>query len=234
MNVRSLHTTFNLPLRPHEVPRWRGAFIEMAGRQYDHFHNHLTSDKYYYRYPLVHYRTAGRQAAILVFNQAIEGFQDILSSADWQLRWNGREHPLTITDLKLEEHRLKMSDKMMPYHIRHWLALKQDNYALWQKCNNMTERSELLERILVGHLLGFSSQMGWQLPERLEVNLQLIHRIRQVPYRGVQVLVFDVSFEANVDLPARIGLGKGLTQGFGLLKYGQGKIDQLFKRHKNS
>ncbi len=230
MTIRTLHTTFNLPIHARQVPQWRGAFIEMAGRQYDLFHNHLTSNKYYYRYPLVHYRTYKKQAAILVFNQAIEGFQDILSSTDWQLRWRNHPHPLTITDLKLEEHRLKMTDKMMPYHLKSWLALKQDNYVLWQKCKNMSERSELLERVLVGHLLGFSSQMGWQLPERLEVNLQLLHRIRQTQYRSAQVLIFDVSFEANIDLPYGIGLGKGLTQGYGILGFGQLPIDSLFKK----
>lgn len=232
MTIRTLHTTFNLPIHPREIRNWRGAFIEMAGRQYDLFHNHLTSDKYYYRYPLVHYRTSKKQAAILVFNQAIEGFQEILSSTDWQLRWKGNPHPLTITDLKLEEHKLKMTDQMMPYHLKNWLALKQDNYAIWQKCKNMSERSELLERVLVGHLLGFSSQMGWQLPERLEVNLQLIHRIQQTEYRSAQVLVFDISFEANIDLPHRIGLGKGLTQGYGILGFGQQPMDFLFSRSK--
>jgi hypothetical protein len=198
----------------------------MAGRQYDLFHNHLTSDQYYYRYPLVHYRTNGDYASILVFNRAIEGFQEILSSTDWHLNWKNKAHSLTITQLKMEEHELKITPKMMPYHLKSWLALKQDNYAIWQKCNNMVERSELLERVLVGHLLGFSTQMGWQLPERLELNLQLIHHMVQTQYRGTEVLAFDVSFEANVDLPPQIGLGKGLTQGYGVLGYGRGPIER--------
>ncbi len=228
MQVKTLHTAFNLPIRPNEIHRWRGAFVEMAGRQYDLFHNHLTKDQYYYRYPLVHYRREKNCASILVFNQAIEGFQEILSNSDWQLRWKGQSHPLTITQLKMEEHELKMSSKMLPYHIKSWLALKQENYLIWEKCKNMTERSDFLERVLVGQLLGFATQMGWQLPERLEVNLQLIHQINLASYQKRDLLAFDVSFLANIDLPYRMALGKGVSKGFGILGFGQYPLKPLF------
>ncbi len=221
MQVKTLHTTFNLPLHSSEIRNWRGAFVEMAGRQYDLFHNHLSDKEYQYRYPLVQYRTDKQQASILVFNQAIQSFQKILAESDWTLNWKRNPFSLTITQLNSEEHELSMSPHMLPYQVNNWLALKQDNYLIWQKCKNMTERSQLLERVLVGHLLGFATQMGWKLPERLEVNLLYLHQIKQINYRGNPVLAFDISFEANIELPNKIGLGKGLSLGYGVLNYGK-------------
>lgn len=213
--IRTLSLTFDLPIYPRQIPQWRGAFIEMAGLGSTLFHNHNGGEGYHYRYPLIQYRVYRGKASILAINEGVQAVQQALSENTWELNWQGLRQNLNIEDMRLDEHALRMTSRPKHYNLYKWLALNQDNYQRWQKCKNLIERIQLLEEVLVGHILSFCTAMSFQLPERLEVNLQNMQLLEKVRCHEVEVLAFNVSYSANINLPRGIGLGKSVSHGFG-------------------
>ncbi|MFN0037553.1 MAG: CRISPR-associated endonuclease Cas6, partial [Saprospiraceae bacterium] len=56
-------------------------------------------------------------------------------------------------------------------------------------------------------------------PEQaVQVKIQQVQRERWVSFKGVKVLAFSLEFSANVALPSFIGLGKGCSVGWGVVK----------------
>ncbi|MCB0630731.1 MAG: CRISPR-associated endonuclease Cas6 [Saprospiraceae bacterium] len=213
--IRLLETTFNLPLQNRNISRWRGAWAEFAGLEADLFHNHHGEKSYYYRYPKVQYRTRNGQASILVINEGVEALQHVLAKGNWKITWDTHPFVLQIEKLQLREYQATMTDDMRHYRLRQWVPFNVDNFERWKHAANLIERANLLNRVLVGHILDFATALQWRLPERLEVELQNLRNIRSVNIHGISRPVFDIEFTANVLLPPAIGLGKATSHGFG-------------------
>lgn len=213
--LRILHLSFDLPIIPPQLNQWRGAFNELASGGQPLLHNHQADGRCAYRYPLVQYRSWRSKAALTAINEGVEAVQDVLARQDWGVNWEGEPIQLQVDGLSMREHHLRMSSSPKSYQIRKWLALNQDNYEQWQRSNSLIERAAMLERILAGQLLGFCSAMGYRLPERLEVRLHDIQRMRKVRLHGNPMIAFDVTYSANLILPGGIALGRGVSVGFG-------------------
>ena len=213
--IRQLLLTFNLPLHPKDLVRWRGAWAELAGLEHDVFHNHEGDKKYRYRYPLVHYRVRRNRAAILAFNEAVPAVQQVLAKQDWQIRWKGEPFLLSIENLQMHEPRLHFLDTPEHYRIQYWLPFNQDNFKRWNHTSGLQAQVELLNRILVGQLLNFFSGMNWQLPQRLEAEIVHIHRSGKIEVHGTKRPAIDIVFRSNIRLPIGVGLGKAVAFGFG-------------------
>ncbi len=53
--------------------------------------------------------------------------------------------------------------------------------------------------------------------EPVTVKVVDILQTRVIPFKGIKMLAFDITFKCNVSLPNYIGLGKGVSLGFGML-----------------
>ncbi len=234
MEVQTLSVLFNHPIQNWEINQWRGAFIEMGGWEDSLFHNHKTKDTYHYRYPLIHYRAVRNRAALFAIGDGIPAFQSVLANNDLSLNWNGQSRTLQIVDVKSTQSEIKMLTTPETYRLRNWLALNQDNYRRWQNTTSLLERVALLERVLVGQILGFCTAMGYQLPERLEVCLEDIENMRKVRLYGNPMIAFDVNYSANILLPKGIALGRGASLGFGYQKLKRKRSDVRLSKHSES
>jgi hypothetical protein len=96
-----------------------------------------------------------------------------------------------------------------------WLALNEDNYARWQRCQSLGERIALLERILTAQIITLAKGIGWQIPDLLEVRIQHLQQTQRIVYRGTNLVAFNIAYTANVLLPPHIALGKAVSHGFG-------------------
>ncbi|MEM7657619.1 MAG: CRISPR-associated endonuclease Cas6 [Bacteroidota bacterium] len=216
--IRTLVAHFSLPLRPHQLNRWRGAFVEMGSREYDLLHNHRAEGGLHYRYPLIQYRITRGKAAIFAIGAGTQAIQQVLSSQDWTLRWNDAPFSLALEQLTMGEHPLLPSDTMRWYRLMDYVALNQANYERWRELDSYVPRVQLLEDILTGHILGFVEAMGQRLPEQsLEVRLVNVRSCRTVKVRNTPQMAFNLLFRANVQLPPGIGLGKSVSLGYGQL-----------------
>lgn len=215
MPLKQLALTFNLPIYPRQIKQWRGAFIEMAGWTDDLFHNHKGEDGYHYRYPLIQYRVMDKKAAIMAIGDGVEVLQKVLSDQDWEINWQGEKVRLQIHDLRMQEHALRWSRTPKTYRLFRYLPFKTENYERWKACTNLTERVNLLESIITGHLLGYARAMDWPVDETIKVDLQYIQLMEKVRYHETHLLAFNLTYSCNLALPEGIGLGRGISHGFG-------------------
>lgn len=219
MNLQLLTTTFDLPLTLAEIPRWRGAWCEMAGWQADRFHNHRSGDgKVIYRYPLLQYRAYRRQAGFVAIKEAVKDVQQTLAGNEWQIRWKDTPTSLGMLNLQLETYELHLDKKSHTYRIRNYLPFNAENFAQWQKTELLQDKISLLTRLIPGHLISFAKGISWRIPGRFEVEITNLTRQRPVTLHEVLRPAFDLEFRTQLFLPSGIGIGKGVSHGFGVLE----------------
>ncbi|MEM8524989.1 MAG: CRISPR-associated endonuclease Cas6 [Bacteroidota bacterium] len=218
LNTRTLYLSFDLPLYTRQIPQWRGAFLEMAAWEDHLFHNHKGESEegdFHYRYPLIQYRVRRKKAAIFAIGEGVQALQKVLATSDWQINWQGQTKTLQVEDLRMNSTLIKTTTQPQSYKLYKWLALNQKNYELWQKCNGLIERTQLLQNILRGHLLAALWGMRWREKVQIEVCIQEIRRSQTIPLKGIKHTTFDIVYTTNVQLPNHIALGKAVSRGFG-------------------
>ncbi len=215
--IRLLLVTFDFELRFNEISRFRGAVIKTTGYHNDLFHNHNGSETIY-RYPLIQYKLLNKKAALLCMDQGIEGVQDFFSATDWKLEIGNSKKEVKVEQLKVHQHRVGVWEKQFNYRLTNWLPFNQTNYKKYHSLTGLAEKIQLLERILTGHILSFLEGTGYSAKNQIEVKIKDIHAERVMKYKNQEMQAFSITFNANVSLPNFIGLGKGSSVGFGVVK----------------
>ncbi|MEN0004626.1 MAG: CRISPR-associated endonuclease Cas6 [Bacteroidota bacterium] len=220
-SIQILNIAFDTEIAPYETPAFRGAVIERVGVEYEHYHNHdnnpETSSGYHYRYPLIQYKRQRRRPAIVFINEGIEEARHFFGKSDWQLDFAGRSYQANISKLKVKQYKLGVCDKPRSYVIRRWAGLNQQNYEQYIAIEGLRDQISFLEQKLAGHILGFASAMGHRFERKFEVIIQEVLQKRVLTLSGVKFMAFDLRFKADVLLPPSIGLGRGVSRGFGVL-----------------
>lgn len=75
--IRFLKIQFEGNLEPYEIPAFRGAVIEKAGRENLSFHNHASDEQFLYGYPVIQYKTIGKNPALICLDYGIEGIRAV-------------------------------------------------------------------------------------------------------------------------------------------------------------
>lgn len=223
---RLLTVSFDTPIQPWELPAFRGAIAEKAGYEHDLFHNHDNEKGgYHYRLPLIQYKQDHGHPMLVCLNEGIEELHHFFSQPDWTLSLNGRPAPVRIRKLNVQQFSLGIHERPLRYHIRQWIALNEDNYATYIRLSGAVERLALLQQILQNQLVGLLFQLGYAAPEdnddpaqRVTVRIQQLKEERWVDYKRVKMLAFSLEFTCNVALPDYVGLGKGCSTGWGVVK----------------
>ncbi len=216
--VRTLTLIFDFPLRGYQVSRWRGAFIEMVGWEDDRLHNHRKEDGFIYRYPCLQYRAVKGKAGVFALNEGVEALQQSLARKDWRLNWDDQMQLLLIEDLSMHIHDIRVLSQPKLYRIHQWLALNDENYQKWQAAPGLIQRVGLMERILRGHIMACLWGLGWKSDEKISIQITDMLNTRPVAFKQVKLLAFDLTFSVNLSLPPNIGVGKGVSLGFGRLR----------------
>lgn len=219
MKLRLLTVEFDTQIEPWELPAFRGAVAHKAGMEHEFFHNHDNErGGYHYRLPLIQYKQDRGRPMLLCLNDGIEELHHFFSQPDWTLRLNGRETPMRIARLDVKQFNLAVFDRPFRFHIRNWIGLNEDNYLVFRQLTGLLERVALLERVLQNQVVGLLHQLGLE-PERpVELKIRELKDQRWVEYKGTKVHAFSIEFEANVFLPDFMGLGKGCSSGWGVVR----------------
>ena len=217
--LRLLSVQFDTPIDPWELPAFRGAVSAKAGLEHDLFHNHDNeTGGFHYRLPLIQYKQDHGKPMLVCLNEGIEELHHFFSQPDWTLNLKGREASVRIQKLDVKQYTLGAWDKTFHYHLRDWIGLRDENYGVYTKLNGLVERLSHLERILQNQLVALLQQLDCTPEQEIKVKIQQVQRERWVSFKGVKVLAFSLEFSANVALPSYIGLGKGCSMGWGVLK----------------
>lgn len=216
--IKTLLVRFENELTPYQISAFRGAVIEKVGRENILFNHHLSDDKYLYAYPLIQYKSIYKQSAIMCLGEGVDNIYKLFNSKDWVINLQGDAIELKIDKLDLDNITLNVWDRPYDYRITNWIALNTANFQKFLDINSLKERCDMLERILIGNIISFAKGVEWTIDTEIKVNVSNIIRIRDIKYKGVPLVSFDVDFDCNVYLPNYIGLGKSVSHGYGILK----------------
>jgi Cas6b C-terminal domain/Cas6b N-terminal domain len=193
--------------------RWlRGAVAARAGRS--EFHHHAAEGAIY-RHPLIRYDVSTGRAVITGLGDGALLLGGMPTFETFQL---GPIRHIVLSR-SLERDRVPIGPTIDPieYQFRSpYLALNQENHALWERGKGV-ERRELLERVVVGNLLSISKAVGHHVEERLRAEVAFEPDGWYELKPGVRLLGFWGTFRVNFTLPDGWGLGKSSARGFGTL-----------------
>ncbi|WP_367389028.1 CRISPR-associated endonuclease Cas6 [Lewinella sp. LCG006] len=219
MKIQLLTTTFGLPLKFRDISRWRGAWCEMVGWDVDFFHNHRDGDgKVLYRYPLIQYRCDNDCASFVALQDAVPAVQSTVASSIWNIQWKEHTTPLSMTNFQVNTHELKRDTEFHTYRIYNYLPFNSENLKQWQSTPLLIDKTALLTRLIPGHLISFAKGIQWRIPGHFDVEITNLTSQHPVVLHEVLRPAFDLEFRTQLFLPSGIGIGKGVSHGFGVLE----------------
>jgi len=216
MNLKALILVLKTD-RPvkEDASKLRG-YIASRFKQYPILHHHIEEAGYLYTYPRIQYKQIEGTPLVL----GIEEGADVLKKISDDL-----------TELELGKSRYKVHSVQMTqmnadfgpcranHHykfVTHWLALNPANYERYKGMSDWKEKKEFLNGILVGNLLSMCKSLDYVVTSKLYVHSRLDDE--KVEFKGIPIIGFSGEFRVNFRIPDFFGLGKGVSQGFGVIK----------------
>ncbi len=220
--IRLLKIVFDLPISYREIDQFRGAIIQKVGQEHILYHNHDNNSpkNYRYDYPLIQYKTFGKNsnAGLICIEEGVEALHNLLAQQTWDIYINGEAKKLAIAALDLKYVTLACSEEMHNYKLYNWLALNQENFDTYQALDAIIDKMQFLEQLLGSHIISFAKGMHWQRQQHIKVTITNIPYPRNLVFKGINMLGFHVNFKCNALLPSFVGIGKGVSKGFGVIK----------------
>lgn len=216
--IRTLLVRFDNELAHYEVSAFRGAVIEKVGRENVLFNHHLDDNKYLFKYPLIQYKSIRKKPAVFCLGEGVDEIHKLFNQQTWEINLKGEQTELKIDQLNLDSFTLNIGDKSKVYQLKNWIALNTGNYRKYITLESDNDKLEMLESILIGNVLSFAKGMNWDVKKEIKVRILSVDKVRNIKYKNTKLFSFDVTFNSNVLLPSYIGLGKGVSRGYGILK----------------
>jgi hypothetical protein len=191
--------------------------IEKVGREEVSFHNHLGDTQYIYQYPLIQYKSLFGRPGIVCVDDGVDEIYKLFQQRNWRIDLLGERIDLEVDRLELKTTVLKVLDSSCDYRIRRWQAFNEKNFREYACIESLGERVRMLERILTGNIISFAKGMEWQVDKPVLVSITDVAWERLNKMKDIRVAVLDADFRCNVSLPNWIGLGKGVSKGFGVI-----------------
>ncbi len=216
--VRVLKVEFENELKPYEISAFRGAVIAKTEGAHLLFHNHLSETEYLYGYPVIQYKSIRNKASLMCIDYGIDEVHHLFSQKDLDLQIGERQVSMKVARIHMDQFTLNVWERMFHYRLSNWLALSEENYQRFKAITDEEQRVRFLERILIGNILAFAKGVKWRVEKQIQAKITRIVEQKIAPFKGIPLTSFVVEFEANVFLPEWIGLGKGVSRGFGTVR----------------
>ena len=213
--IRTLTIHFQNNLYQDEINHFRGAILQHLGQEIPiEFHNH-EENGYRYNYPLIQYKRIGGKAAIFCIDKGVEMLWHITENQKYSLQIGKREELFCISNIDADRIFVQTWQDTFTYTIRKWLPLNQHNHKKYLSLERMGDRIAMLENILTANILSFAKGLGITIQEEITTSILNIESENIYRFKNTKMYGFDLHFRSNVSLPNWIGLGKGVSHGFG-------------------
>lgn len=213
---RTLLVKFKNEISQWELPLFRGAVIASMEHANILFHNHI-GDNYRYSYPLIQYKRISKHPSIVCINEGADVIGEFFNDFPNEVTLSDKSVNLEIGNVKASTFLIQIWDSSFVYTICKWLPFNQKNYAEFSKLAGTSERTLYMERILTGNILSMAKGLGITFEKHVEVKITKLEDMQHVVHKGVKMQSYDVEFITNVSLPNYIGLGKGVSMGYGMV-----------------
>jgi len=166
-------------------------------------------------YPRVQVKILNEQIYIVGINEGVDSIKAIAQKMDFLDFGN---ITFQVLDNEIEEHgnRFQPVSKLIRYRfVTPWVALNQTTGYRYRYLNN-ADRVNFLNRLLGQNIVFMAREMGMELEENIFTKVTLSSLFpRQVDENNWGA--FDGEFRANFVLPNYLGIGNGITRGYGAL-----------------
>lgn len=215
--IRTLKISFNNSISFRDIRYFRGAIIAATEGNDVLFHNHLNNG-FRYSYPLIQYKRIKDKAAIICIGEGTDAIGEFLNQGNIDLNLHNNIIHLELDEIKADSILLQEWKDSFEYSIRKYIPLNQINYERYISTESILEKYAIIEQCLVGNILSFAKCMGVFFESKIEAKITEIENPRGYTYKGIEMLGFDLSFQTNVSLPNFIGLGRGVSVGYGMIR----------------
>lgn len=182
--------------------------------EYNLLHNHYGKN-YIFSYPKVQYKLVDNKILILGINEGGEVLKKIFSD----LNYLELDKKYYISEKSIHEKIFDIKPTIEENHYKFvtpWIGLNTKNYQKFKKMNEWSDKKRLLNNIIVGNILSLSKGLGIIVNKRLYAKSFLNEEF--IKYKSIKMNAFTGEFKIHYDLPDYIGIGKGVSQGFGCVK----------------
>ena len=199
-----------------ELRCFRGAIIDMVGRDNPFFHNHETSGLRY-AYPMIQYKVIEGHVCIAGIAEAAMAVIQLVNRFPCSLSIGTKNMEFHVLDCKLVPFVPKLEITPKLYGLSNYIGLTDDNFKKYHSMLALSDKIVLLEQIITGNILSFLKGIGYFAEERIECVITKFCEPKELPYKHVKFDCFDLQFVSNIELPDFIALGKSGSVGFGTL-----------------
>ena len=185
-------------------------------------------------YPRVQVKILNEQIYIVGINEGVDSIKAIAKKMDFLDFGN---ITFQVLDNEIEEHknRFQPVSKLIRYRfVTPWVALNQTTGHRYRYLNN-ADRVNFLNRLLGQNIVFMAREMGMELKENIFTKVTLSSLFpRQVDENNWGA--FDGEFRTNFVLPNYLGIGNGITRGYGtvfglfnpeLFSFNEGDLQEL-------
>jgi len=197
-----------------DTSKLRG-YIGKKFPQYILLHHH-TDKGVLYTYPRIQYKIIEKTPIIVGIEEGAKILKEIVDELQ-ELKLGRKMYKIQNIIMSQFNADFGKKREMIKYKfLTPWLGLSQKNYAIYKSKKTWKERKELLHSILVGNLLAISKSFGYTVRGKLYASAffnSCVVKYKAIPHAG-----FTGEFRVNFILPDYIGIGKGVSHGFGTVK----------------
>lgn len=217
-HIKTFRLNFSTPISFNEIPYLRGAIIKITKNQEILFHNHDKDNTFRYDYPLIQYKRINGNAAIIFIERGTDKIIDFINNNKDSADIGNRKTKLEIEKVDANDTLVQIWESEFTYSIRKYLPLNKINYEKYIKTDDIIEKYKILENVLIGNILSFAKGMGIYFNNKIKVTILQVDEPKVYRFKNIKMMGFDIRFKSNVSLPDYIGLGKGVSIGFGMIK----------------
>lgn len=217
-HIKTFRLNFSTPISFNEIPYLRGAIIKITKNQEILFHNHDKDNTFRYDYPLIQYKRINGNAAIIFIERGTDKIIDFINNNKDYADIGNRKTKLEIEKVDANDTLVQIWESEFTYSIRKYLPLNKINYEKYIKTDGIIEKYKILENVLIGNILSFAKGMGIYFSNKIKITILQVDEPKVYRFKNIKMMGFDIRFKSNVSLPDYIGLGKGVSIGFGMIK----------------
>ncbi|MEE9166447.1 MAG: CRISPR-associated endonuclease Cas6 [Candidatus Neomarinimicrobiota bacterium] len=166
-------------------------------------------------YPRVQVKILNEQIYLVGIKEGVEPVESILDMLK-TLNFGNITFEVQDFDAEIENDRFMPTSRMIRYKfLTPWIALNETNLMKYKYMYG-EERLKLLIRLLSQNIVFLAKEMGLQLQTKIFSKLKLESLYPKLVDDG-QMGSFQGEFRCNFILPNFLGIGNGITKGYGVL-----------------
>lgn len=199
-HIKTFRLNFSNPISFNEIPYLRGAIIKITKKQEILFHNHDKDNTFRYDYPLIQYKRINGNAAIIFIERGTDKIIDFINNNKDLADIGNRKTTLEIEKVDANDTIVQIWESEFTYSIRKYLPLNKINYEKYIQTDDIIEKYQILENVLVGNILSFAKGMGIYFNNKIKVTILQVDEPKVYRFKNIKMMGFDIRFKSNVSL----------------------------------